>query len=830
MIALGPILIGLLALLAIVALAVLFAFVLVPVFKGVGAFIAHIARFIWGMISDLLRLVGAILLSAFYVPVILGNIIIGRWSASRHFGNALTSELGTAGVCLYRLCIGHLARLFLLQSLTEGFERRLPAVMAAAPTADLPRGGTDSPGGKRGQFEGYTIVGSLASGGSGAKLYVAEPDAVKAAAMQRMGLTPGQVVIKSFSLAEGSSLPQIVRESRSLDAAKRMGLILDHELTPERFYYVMRYVPGESLAIVTRQLHASSPAGGLGDAQLASAIGYAIDLVSTLSAYHRGGLWHKDVKPDNIIVASRTDRKAHLVDFGLVSSLRSAMTLTTHGTEYFRDPELVRRALQGVKVHEVDGTKFDVFAAGAVLYSMVEDSFPAHGVLSQISRRCPEAIKWVIRRAMTEYDKRYVSADAMLADLQYVAMAKDPFAVKPFELPSMRGGFAAANDDVDHGADAAVRAAAAAVAAAGAAVVGGAAASPTFAAAGSPAVPPPIPAAGRRIPRIKVTNWWNGQVEVEGHETVAGYAAAAAPKAVSPNVETAPVPFGAVPPPIPVNHAAGRAMPRPLMDPSLRQSATAQLDAARNRVDAARARVKARFDGRRATQHFQTNPTKGGVALALCVFVGAVIGVGVLVSSEQNDASQVSSVVVEDPSLLSSSSGPAWDEGAVFEDVAAPVPPEAPAAPALIGRTSPVSTVESAAPATQAELVVINDLKQPWSEAHRTQLEQLAGRLAKSGITLLGESPLRGAEATDRDVTIAATLRMALGQSPHDSSDAKTRALKWLEANGGLGGVLWVTPSPSDATAEPILTLIRGQIEDRPWKAVRRALETGRPQ
>ena len=32
----------------------------------------------------------------------------------------------------------------------------------------------------------------------------------------------GQVVIKTFSLRDGSSLPQIVRESRSLDAAKRL--------------------------------------------------------------------------------------------------------------------------------------------------------------------------------------------------------------------------------------------------------------------------------------------------------------------------------------------------------------------------------------------------------------------------------------------------------------------------------------------------------------------------------------------------------------------------------------------------------------------------------
>jgi hypothetical protein len=93
------------------------------------------------------------------------------------------------------------------------------------------------------------------------------------------------------------------------------------------------------------------------------------------------------------------------------------MTLTTHGTEYFRDPEMVKLALKGVKVHEVDGVKFDVYGAGAVLYSMVENSFPAHGSLSRISRRCPEALRWIVRRAMADMQNRYGSAREMLADL-----------------------------------------------------------------------------------------------------------------------------------------------------------------------------------------------------------------------------------------------------------------------------------------------------------------------------------------------------------------------------------------------------------------------------
>ena len=142
------------------------------------------------------------------------------------------------------------------------------------------------------------------------------------------------------------------------------------------------------------------------------------------------------MKPDNIIIHYGT---ASLVDLGLVTPLASAMTLTTHGTEYFRDPELVRQAMRGVKVHQIDGTKFDVYGAGAVLYFMLENTFPAHGVLSDFSKESPECLRWIVRRAMADYDKRYASIDEMLADVEKLLSEKDILSARPADLPSMGG-------------------------------------------------------------------------------------------------------------------------------------------------------------------------------------------------------------------------------------------------------------------------------------------------------------------------------------------------------------------------------------------------------
>ncbi|MHC5113072.1 MAG: serine/threonine protein kinase [Planctomycetota bacterium] len=508
--------------LAIAASVLVLIFVLVPVFKGlgwlitnlfrgIGWLVAHVFEFVGGMIGDVVRFVGALIALVVLSPMALLNVVIGRWSAAGHFAESVKREVKVAGSCVYRFCIRRPLKLVLLHGLLEGVEERVPEAMAAAPSSDKPSKRT-------GQFPGYTIVGSLKGGGSGAKLYIAHPDDSVRARYRGM---PDRVVIKSFALSEGSSLPQIVRESRALECAKQLGLVFEHGMDPHRFFYVMPYHAGDHLGIVTRQLHGETDGSGLGRRQLATSLKYAEDLVGTLSTYHRGGLWHKDVKPDNIII---NEGRALLVDLGLVTPLRSAMTLTTHGTEYFRDPELVRQALRGVKVHQINGAKFDIYAAGAVMYFMIENTFPPHGALSRFSRKSPDALRWIVRRAMADYAHRYETADQMLADLRHVSTASDPFAVRPADLPSMRGGAVAEAEYEAPQVD---------PPAAVAAPMPPPIPEPAVAAAGAPPVPP-VPPAPVRAPRLKVTNWWTGAYTVEDPGTASAMGANMAAVAAAP--------------------------------------------------------------------------------------------------------------------------------------------------------------------------------------------------------------------------------------------------------------------------------------------------------
>ena len=243
-----------------------------------------------------------------------------------------------------------------------------------------------------------------------------------------------QVVIKCFDITSGSQLPQIVRESRAMESAKKLGLVIEHHLNNEQFWYAMPYHEGDHLGIVTNTLHGNGET--LTNEKFRLILSYQQSLLQTLCTYHNAGLWHKDVKPDNIIIHDGT---AHLVDLGLVTPLGSAMTLTTHGTEYFRDPELVRQANRGIKVHQIDGSKFDVYGAGAVLYFMLENTFPAQGGLSSFNKQSPEGLRWIVRRAMADYDKRYASIDEMLKDIDAILCAKNISKVRPADLPSLHG-------------------------------------------------------------------------------------------------------------------------------------------------------------------------------------------------------------------------------------------------------------------------------------------------------------------------------------------------------------------------------------------------------
>ena len=393
--------------------AIIFIYVVIPVIGHIFTFIGRIIRFGFQELRDVILIPIALFVGVIKLLRATICVVLARWdivhtemaAAKRRFVEAYDRTVA--------IFIDNPLRIIGIDSSKQA---TLPSYLQHDESAVV-----DAVHQLKNNFDGYKVVGTLPSGGSGAKIYIVQPTN-----------TSSKIVIKCFDISDGSQLPQIVRESRSMEAAKKLGLIIEHHLDNERFWYAMPYHEGDHLGVVTSLLHGTS--SHLNSKNLRTVLLYQQTLLQTLREYHKAGLWHKDVKPDNIIVH---DGRAHLVDLGLVTPLASAMTLTTHGTEYFRDSELVRQAMRGVKVHQVDGSKFDVYSAGAVLYFMLENTFPPHGGLSGFNKKSPEGVRWIVRRAMSDYDKRYASIEEMLADVETILHSKDISSVRPADLPSM---------------------------------------------------------------------------------------------------------------------------------------------------------------------------------------------------------------------------------------------------------------------------------------------------------------------------------------------------------------------------------------------------------
>ena len=142
--------------------------------------------------------------------------------------------------------------------------------------------------------------------------------------------------------------------------------ILDSGESDYLLWYVMPYVPGESLRAALRRERRL----GL---ELAARIG--CEVLEALSHAHAAGLAHRDIKPDNIVLSPDG---AVLVDFGISRAIaQSGEDRVTRsgfvvGTEEYMSPE------QAAGGDDVDG-RTDLYSLGIVLFEAVAGRPPFSG-------------------------------------------------------------------------------------------------------------------------------------------------------------------------------------------------------------------------------------------------------------------------------------------------------------------------------------------------------------------------------------------------------------------------------------------------------------------
>src|SRR5262249_1096055 len=127
-------------------------------------------------------------------------------------------------------------------------------------------------------------------------------------------------------------------------------------------YFVMEFVDGESLGERLERV------GRLSEEE---ALHIIIQIAQGLHQAHRQGMIHRDIKPDNILVA--TDGQAKLTDLGLAKQEDASIDLTRTGrglgTPTFMAPEQFRNAKNA-------SIRCDVYSLGASLYQRETGQLP----------------------------------------------------------------------------------------------------------------------------------------------------------------------------------------------------------------------------------------------------------------------------------------------------------------------------------------------------------------------------------------------------------------------------------------------------------------------
>ncbi|HYC34037.1 MAG TPA: serine/threonine-protein kinase [Gemmatimonadales bacterium] len=204
-------------------------------------------------------------------------------------------------------------------------------------------------------FEGHYQVDREIGKGGNARIYLARDPAGSAVALKI--LHPELLVsvaadrfLREIKLAKQLDHPHI---AKLLDSGEREWLV----------YYVMTYHEGPTLR---EHLARAGRLGVLETLRLAG------DLLDALDHAHQHGIVHRDVKPDNVVLA---DRGAVLLDFGIARAVAASGSdrLTRSGiavgTSTYMSPEQI------TALKEID-LRSDLYALGVVLYECLAGQPP----------------------------------------------------------------------------------------------------------------------------------------------------------------------------------------------------------------------------------------------------------------------------------------------------------------------------------------------------------------------------------------------------------------------------------------------------------------------
>ena len=233
-------------------------------------------------------------------------------------------------------------------------------------------------------------------------------------------------VLKQEFSEDSSFVTKFRAEAQSAAGLEHPNIVNIYDVGSENglYYIVMEYVEGITLKTYIEKK---------GQLSFKESASIAIQVARGIEAAHNKNIIHRDIKPQNIMVLR--DGSVKVADFGIACLADAHQTLAQEalGSVHYISPEQA-------KGERLDA-RSDIYSAGVVLYEMLTGRLPFEGDSAvsvaiqhlssvplnprEIDPEIPEALELICMKAMNpDLNRRYQSADAMLADLE--KFRKDP--------------------------------------------------------------------------------------------------------------------------------------------------------------------------------------------------------------------------------------------------------------------------------------------------------------------------------------------------------------------------------------------------------------------
>ena len=177
----------------------------------------------------------------------------------------------------------------------------------------------------------------------------------------------GRVVALKVLFPQLASDPQFVerfmREARMAASISHPNVVTVYEVGQDsgQYFMAMEFMPSSLDTVLTER----------GSLPVSESLAFARQVASALGVAHEHGIVHRDIKPQNVLIAG--DGSARVADFGIArASEFSVMTRTGQvmGTPHYMSPEQAR----GERVD----IRSDIYALGIMLYQMLAGELPFH--------------------------------------------------------------------------------------------------------------------------------------------------------------------------------------------------------------------------------------------------------------------------------------------------------------------------------------------------------------------------------------------------------------------------------------------------------------------